>query len=122
MTITRTPRRWPGYRTHRRMYWAGSEEEIVRMPGAQERDFTDIIRGAKIAVEARNNRGWGESRKQDIIVDYPARVAGKFLSSTEVSLAHPADGDSRTIATDSVSPHVKPYRAPYDQAWVVVRP
>ena len=62
MTIIRTPRPWPGYDPRRRIALAGL---IYRARhGEEQRDFSDIIRGAKIAVEARNNRGWGESRKQ----------------------------------------------------------
>jgi hypothetical protein len=67
MTITRTPRKWPGYRTHRRMKFAGTH--VIRIPEVQDRDFSDIIRGAKIAVEARNNHGWGESRVQRVMHD-----------------------------------------------------
>jgi len=92
MTIIRTPRRWPGYRTHRRMFWAGKNIDIVRLPGVQQRDFSDIVRGAKIAVNARNNHGWGESRVQRVMHDRDRVDVERVVAESHSAVVNGWDG------------------------------
>lgn len=69
MTITRTPRRWPGYNVRRRFFWGGTRRDIVHIPAVQDRDFSTIIATAKMAVEARNNPTYGPSLRQVVTLD-----------------------------------------------------
>lgn len=113
MTIIRTPRPWPGYNVNRRVKFAGTT--IVRIPGVQDRDFSDIIRASKIAVDARNKRGWGESRRQVVFLT----IDGK---ETQALTPSRVDGDWYKVKGDPVSPHIRSTVVDYGLARVVVLP
>jgi regulator of extracellular matrix RemA (YlzA/DUF370 family) len=67
MTIIRTPRRWPGYRTHRRVKFAGTR--VIRIPGVQDRDLRTIAQAANMAVRARHNVTYGPTLQQVVTLD-----------------------------------------------------
>jgi hypothetical protein len=86
MTIIRTPRKWPGYRTHRRVKAAG---KVCFTPDiAGRRDFSTIVMAARLAVQARNNGTYDASTTHTVL---------RGRDWVDVEAVHPESG---TVVVD----------------------